>query len=85
MSSDGESALIAALEAAKRVPPRTFEPRTIGSERTTNLFMRFDDDRVLDALEAKHPELLAEQRALSAGGEDHEAAFRTLRALRNVW
>jgi len=83
LSDDAE--LTAALDAARQVPERTFEPRTIGSERTTNLFLRFDDERVLAALESKHPELLAEQRALSAEGDDHEAVFRTLRSLRNVW
>lgn len=56
---------------------------TLGEERRYNPFFRAGDPTLQHALREQHAPLWAQHRALSE--DDAEAAFRTIRALRNTW
>ena len=62
---------------------RVLHRRTLGEERAYNPFLRVDDLRFRDGLKAAHPAVYAAELARSKSPD--EAAFRTLRTLRNDW
>lgn len=79
-----DEAISAHIEVVIGKELRWFEPTTIGQERQFNIFLRYKEPALRQAIERRFPELLEEQRALAAGDED-EAIWRALRALRDQW
>lgn len=74
-----------AREAAQAAAPRTLDLKPLSWERALNPFMRYDDSALRERLVAQHGELFEAQRALSEGGDEDEATWRTLRRLRDQW
>lgn len=72
-----------ALDDAATHTPRQFYPAVLNEELRINLFLRYDDPEVQDALKARFALHWATQRDLSQ--DDHEATWRTLRHLRDHW
>jgi hydroxyacylglutathione hydrolase len=77
-----DNALASELLEKSRASDGLFQT-TLGTERQYNPFMRWNDDALVARLKADRADVWSEQRALSE--DDSEAAFRTVRALRNNW
>lgn len=81
---DQERARVEAAKQAQVAPKdRVLHRRTLGEERAYNPFLRVDDLRFRDGLKAAHPQVYAAE--LQRSQTPAEAAFRTLRTLRNDW
>lgn len=75
------------VEAAKadRVAKkdRILRRRTLGDERAYNPFLRVDDPALVEGLKTSHGDIFSQEMQKSEAPA--EAAFRTLRRLRNDW
>lgn len=80
----GDEAISAHIEAVIGKALRWFEPTTIGQERQFNIFLRYREPALRQAIAQRFPALLDEQR-VKAGGDEDEAIWRSLRALRDQW
>lgn len=78
-----DAALTARVEELEPAGARTIKLTTLAQERAFNPFMRYGDEALQRALKSAHPEQW--ERARAGSRTDDEAAFRTLRALRDEW
>lgn len=70
-------------DAARDPAARTLRLRTLGDERAYNPFFRTHEDALIARLADAYPQDFAQAQDLAA--TPAQAAFRTLRALRNRW
>lgn len=79
-----EKAHLEAIDSAKQQSSeRTFRRRTLGEERAYNPFFRVENPDYIEQLESEQPAIFSAELENSATRP--EAAFRTLRTLRNDW
>ena len=71
------------LERAKQTPERDIFLTTLGEERAYSPFMRYDEPPLQERLAAEYVSISQAERERSDSKD--EAAFRTVRELRNRW
>lgn len=71
------------LERAKATPEGEIFLTTLGEERSYNPFFRVGESGLRDRLASEHSDLYA--RSSGESRSEQEAAFRTIRELRNQW
>lgn len=80
-----DQAMLAFQEEVKDLERPNIRLTTLEEQAAINLFFRHREAALQTALEENHADIWQEQLALSEEGDRDEAAFRTLRALRDEW